>query len=474
MTAGVTALLADWVVGLRPDALPLTAIDVSRAAITDCVGVCLAGSTEPMGRIVSGYADELGARPVAGTLAGGQRTSAETSALVGGVLAHALDYDDTWRPSSTVPQATASHPSCAIVPSLVALGQVRPCTGEELIAAYVAGMQAHGKVGFPGRTTVRVGFHGSAVFGALGAAAAAARLLGLDQQQTEMALSLSAVHAGGLNAHRGTMGKPYQVGNVAAGAVRSALLVQRGFTTAVDGLENHHGFANGFLDLEVWDAAAFPQSLAESLSILDPGIDMKRYASCLFTHRALDATTEMVVRHDLRPEHVDSVHVVASPDSIVNRPDPASGLEAKFSLQYTVARAISSRRVGYRDFADAALADDDIRDLMTRVVVTEDPAFTTAYAFVDRPVRIRLRSGAVLEDPVSVGRTAWCRPMTATEVDEKYLDNTETVLGADRSHRSLALLGKLDALSSTEVAELLELVTEPHGHPGPSPAKETS
>lgn len=459
--SGPTSALAEWAARLRLDDVPPAAVDVARAALLDGIGVAIAGSSHPMARIVSGYVDDLGGRPVAGTLAGGRPTSAENSALVGGVLAHALDFDDTWMPRGGTDQATASHPTCSLVPVAVALGQAERPAGGALLTAVLAGLEAHGKVGFPGRTTIRAGWHGSAVFGAIGAAVAAARLTGLDTDRTRMAIALAATHAAGVNANRGTMTKPYQVGNVAAGAVRAAQLVARGFTAATDPLENPHGFAHAFLDARYWDPDTFVASLDGPLSVLDPGLDMKRYASCLFTHRALDATIEMVARHDLGPDDVDRVTVTTSPGSIVNRPAPRTGLEGKFSLQFTVAQAVLHRRVGYRQFEDAQLRDPAVGALMARVDVREDPSLTSDYALLPRPVRIRLRSGAELADAVVAGAEAWCRPMTAAELADKYLDNTAPVLGDGPAARSLDLLSGLEHRSAAEVAELLALLTAP-------------
>lgn len=464
---GATAAAAQWIVRARQDKLPAPAVEAAQEAILDCVGVSVAGAAEPMGVIISDYVQSLGGTEQAGTLAGGRRTTAENAALVTGVLAHALDFDDTWAPGSSR-QQTASHPSCSLVPVLVGLGQALGSTGPELVTAFVTGMQIHGKVGFPGRTTVRPGFHGSAVFGALGAAAAAAQLLRQDARRTAMTLSLAAAHAAGLNSNRGTMGKPYQVGNVAAGAVRAALLVDRGYTAAVDGIEGFHGFAHGILDSQLWDEARFVTSLDESLSILDPGVEMKKYASCLFTHRALDATLQIMRAHDLTAEDVSAVEVIASPASIVNRPEPATGLEAKFSLQYTVAQAIRHGQVGYRMFADDQLRDEALRALMRRVTVTEDPAITSDFPRTAAPVRIRLCSGAVIADPVAIGDAGWCTPMTSAEVEAKYLDNTTAALGAWAAATSLELLRQLSQLADPR--ELFALLTGAQPSAGIHPA----
>lgn len=441
----VTHALAEWVVTLRPEDLPTDVVDAAVDALLDCVGVALGGSASPTGAILREHAaiDATSGGPAATVLGAPFRAPIEMAVLVNGVAAHALDFDDTWSPVAGVAQATASHPSCTVVPVVLALGEQLHATGREVLTAYVAGMEVHGKLGFPGRTTVRTGFHGSAVFGALGAAAAAASLLQLDTSMTAAAFGCAAVHAAGLNANRGTMTKPYQVGAAAAGGVRAARLASRGFTASEVVLDQEDGFLQ-FVDAEEWDPDRIVPSLGAPFSLIDPGIDMKRHASCFFTHRPIDATLEMVGRHDLAPEEVESVDVVAPARSIVNRPEPRTALDAKFSLQFTVAEAVLRHRVPADSFDDSRLATEAVRSMMARVHVHEDPTLDSDYPLVERPVRIARKDGRVLEDPVEAGVERWVLPMARHELIAKYLDLAVPIVGEAVANNGLCQLLALE------------------------------
>lgn len=419
-----TAALADWVSSLRPEDVRVEARTAAKLALLDCIGVSIAATREPLGRLVLDYARAGAGSDEAGVLASGIRTSAEQAAFANGVLAHALDYDDTWAPGGGVEQVTASHPTCTLLPALVALGEREDASGEQLLIALVAGYEVHGKLGFPGRTTVRAGFHGSAVFGCVGASAAAARLLGLDASATAVAMAVGVGSAGGTNVNRGTMAKPYQIGNVAAAAVRAGLLARAGLTGPADAIEGHHGFAHGFLDPEQWDERALLADLGGPLSIVRPGVDMKRHASCFLTHRAIDAALQIVRAHDVQPADVAEVTVIAPAGSIVNRPEPTTGIAAKFSLQYTVACAVVSRDVGVARFSDEAIGDPAVTDLMRRVRVVEDRTLTSDFPLLERPVRFVLNGGRVLDDPVSTTEGRWVAAMDEDELVAKFRSAT--------------------------------------------------
>jgi len=458
---GATTAAAEWISGLTIADVPVEARTASKLALLDCIGVAAAATTEPLGRAVLAHARSTAGPPVAGVLASSIRTGAEQAAFANGVLAHALDYDDTWAPPAGVAQVTASHPTCTLLPTLLALGEHEDVSGADLLVALVAGYELHGKLGFPDRTSVRSGFHGSAVFGAVAAAGAAARLVGLDAAGTAVAIAIGAANAAGVNVNRGTMTKPYQIGNVSAGAVRAALLARAGLSGPGDAIEGKHGFAHGFMEADRWDEAVFVQSLGERLSIVRPGVEMKRHASCFLTHRAIDAALQIARTHDLRAADVSSVTVIAPPGSIVNRPRPATGIEAKFSLQYTVARALISRDLGHQHFSEEAIRDAEVSGLMARVAVVEDAALDSDFPLVDRPVEVRLEDGAVLDDAVATPPGHWVAPMEQPELVAKFQSATAQVLAADRQREVVDLVLAMESCASVRRLGELLTTTEP-------------
>src|SRR5208283_3122995 len=159
------------------------------------------------------------------------RVPALSAALVNSAAAHALDYDD-------VNMAMPGHPSVAILPGLLALAELHHSSGREVVAAFVAGYETACHIGMvlsPGH--YNLGFHSTGTVGALGAAAACARLLGLDAETTATALGIAGTQAAGLKSQFGTMCKPFHAGKAAQNGLLAARLAARGFTSRTDIVE---------------------------------------------------------------------------------------------------------------------------------------------------------------------------------------------------------------------------------------------
>ncbi|MBI2868046.1 MAG: MmgE/PrpD family protein, partial [Chloroflexi bacterium] len=205
--SGATERIAEFIVHTPSKDIPKDAMDVARDATLDCVGVILAASREPIGRIVTDYVRGLGAAPRSGVFGGGFKSSPQDAAFANGVMGHAMDYDD-------MHTGCAGHPSVALVPAILALGEALYASGEEVLAAYTIGFEVIYRVGQEvGLKFLGNGYHPTGVWAPVGAAAAAARLLKLDPLKTRRALGIAASEAGGIVGNFGTMTKPFHAGN---------------------------------------------------------------------------------------------------------------------------------------------------------------------------------------------------------------------------------------------------------------------
>ena len=167
--------MADFIVKTTYELLPEQAIQNAKKAILDCVGVTIAGSRAVAGRIITAYVKELGGKPVASVIGGSFRTSAVHAALANGTMAHALEYED-------YVLETAFHPSVAVLPAVLALGEERKVSGREILLAYVVGHEVGSKLGrVIGTAHYERGWHTTSIVGTMGAAAASAKILNLDQ-----------------------------------------------------------------------------------------------------------------------------------------------------------------------------------------------------------------------------------------------------------------------------------------------------
>src|SRR5215468_7288011 len=235
-----TADVATRVAKLEFDDIPADVVELVRQCTLDWFGVALAGSREPAAEIVLAAALEEAPSIADGgvTVVGrADRLPASMAALVNGTASHALDYDD-------VNAAMNGHPTVPVLGALLALAETRPTAGRDLVCAFVAGYEAENRVGRAlGSAPYQRGFHATGTLGTLGAAAACARLLGLDVDTTAVALGLAATQAAGLKSMFGTMSKPLHAGKACANGLLAARLADRGFTAHPAAIETDQGFA---------------------------------------------------------------------------------------------------------------------------------------------------------------------------------------------------------------------------------------
>src|SRR5438876_2337776 len=231
-----TSAIAEFVTKSRWEDCPAEAVDAARRAILDCLGVMLAGSTEPAARIICEVARAEGGAPLATVVGARLRTGAVWAALANGTAAHALDFDDT---NFTL----MGHPTAPVLSAALAAGELALTDGRALVHAFLLGFEVEttlAEVLNPAH--YEKGFHATGTLGAIGAAAAASRLLGLDGAQTRTALAIAATQASGLKENFGTMTKPFHAGHAARSGVLSGLLAREGFTASEQALEGPQGY----------------------------------------------------------------------------------------------------------------------------------------------------------------------------------------------------------------------------------------
>ncbi|ALL67439.1 MmgE/PrpD family protein [Paraburkholderia caribensis MBA4] len=434
--------LGERIAAFRFEDLPAEALRWARIGIIDTVGVTLAGASEPCARIAHAVASpSLGDALVFGRR---ERMKPSDAALVNGTAAHALDFDDC---SNTL----GGHPSAPILPALFALAECSHASGRELVAAYVAGFEAQARLAHAVNFHhYDKGWHPTATLGVFGACAAAARLMRLDAKQTATALSIAASFASGVKANFGTMTKPLHVGHASRNGLIAAQLAREGFTAGDEAFEHRQGFFNVYNGAGHYDADAAMRSWAEPLDIVEPGIAIKQYPCCGSTHPAIDAMLMLVAEHRLTPEQVERVISRTHPRRLqhTNRPHPQSALDAKFSVQYCVARALAQGRVVLSDFEDDAYADPDIQSVMRKVTAEPDPLADQQPDHFGAEVVVELRDGRRVSKRVAraAGRTS-ANPLPDARIEAKFLDCASHALGRDACERALAALWQVERMA---------------------------
>ena len=435
-----TSHLAEFVTKSRWEDCPAEAVEAARRAILDCLGVMLAGSVEPAARLVTDVARAEGGSPLATVVGTPLRTGAVWAALANGTAAHALDFDDT-------NFAMMGHPSAPVLAAALAAGELTLADGRALVHAFL--------LGFEVETTMAAvmnpphyekGFHATGTLGTMGAAAAAGRLLGLDPGQTRAALALAASQASGLKENFGTMTKPFHAGHAARSGVLSALLAREGFTASEQAIEGPQGY------FAVLGAGKREEQHLESLGapwkILTSGVAVKPYPSCACTHSIIESALELQRTHRITPEQIAevTVGVHAAVPRILIHSRPRSGLEAKFSGEFSAAAALCDGRVGMATFRDDKTDDPAIAKLMRRVRLVVDPEIPgDMERHMWTRVTVRFQDGrevSIAPRPVP-GHPEL--PLSKDQLRGKFMDCARLVLSEDRADTVRQMLEELDA-----------------------------
>jgi 2-methylcitrate dehydratase PrpD len=222
------------------------------------------------------------------------------------------------------------------------------------------------------------------------------------------------------------MAKPFHVGQSARSGLFAVLLAENGMTANPDAMEHSQGFLPVFNGPGTYDAGRIVDSWADPLDIISPGVAVKRHPCCGSTHPALDALLELRRTHNLNPQNVRSVESWTHPRRFkhTNRPDPQTGLDGKFSVQYVLARALAQGFVGLDDFGRANIHDPSIRAIMAKIRSAADPEarMDTSEHFYAR-VRVVTNSGEILEKFVDrpVGRDR-DHPLPEGALEAKFRD----------------------------------------------------
>ncbi|MBL4719565.1 MAG: MmgE/PrpD family protein [Alphaproteobacteria bacterium] len=433
----LTLRLAEYAMGLSLDDLPAETVEAARHCLMDWLGVTLAGSKEPLAKIMRDEAVEEGGNPQATILGGGGQTSALQAALVNGATGHALDYDD-------VNLTMIGHPTAAVAPAILALAEKNALSGKELLTALIAGIEIECRVGaMMNESHYNAGWHATGTVGTFGAAAGAAHLLGMDAEACARALGIAGTQAAGLKAMFGTMCKPFHAGKAAANGLYAAQLASRGFESRTDVLECEQGFAD--TQTTEYDPAA---ALAEMGTVFHTrNVLFKYHAACYGTHAAIEAASNLKRAHNIDPANVAEVEIGVR-DTLLkmcNIQEPVTGLEGKFSLRFTTAMALLGENTGLiANYNVAKVQDAEIVELRDRIKVVNNQDMGKAGA----AMKISMKDGSVhqisidVETPEPDLKRQWSR------LSDKFRDMAGPVIGGAKADRVVDMVAGLEIIGN--------------------------
>jgi 2-methylcitrate dehydratase PrpD len=417
---GPTETLAHFASGLSFSDLPAPVVAQACDVILDAVGCAIgAWDADPdKGRIVVGLAQTFASAPVATIWgSGGARTDAALAALANGTLVNAADFDDTHK-------RALLHTGSVVVPAVLALAEERKLAGREVIAAVVAGYETAVRVAMAVMPTHYRFWHSTATNGTFGAAAGAARALGLDAEATRMALGFAGTQAAGLNTFftSGDFTKSLHPGKAAFNGILSARLAALDATSPPTMLEHEKGYINAF-SLEP-NAEALTRGLGSDWEILQNGF--KFFPSILASHGAIQATLAAVGDNDIKAGDIASLtlETYSTVKSHFSSKDVSTQMGARVSVPYCMAIAAIDRAVGQHQFAPDRIGDPAVRTLLANTEVVADAELTKLYpAKFPARVTITLKNGRRVQAYRDFPKGDPQDPLTPAEIEGKFLDN---------------------------------------------------
>jgi len=424
--------LASFAIQHRYENLPAAVRDSVPGRILDILGIAAAALPLDTSTAVLDYVRDTGGSAQATAVGLPDRVPAALAALVNGTLAHSLDYDDTHLPS-------VLHPSAAVVPAALAAAERSGAGGRDLVASVAVGLEVCVRIGMAGYDRsagdslyFARGQHATSICGALGAAAAAALVRGLDEDEVASAIGVAASMASGIieaNRTGGTV-KRIHCGWAAHAGVSAAELVARGLTGPPSVFEGRFGFFQAFLDGR-HDASAVTEGLGSEWAV--PEIFYKPYPANHFAHCVADAAIALRER-GIVPSAIESVHIgVAGPtvrtigEPLHIKQAPQTGYQAQFSAPYVFAAGLmggGGLGLSLDDFTDELAQDPQRRALMAKVTVAGDERCDAIYPYqFPAIVTARLTDGTEIVEEILVNRGGVDRPLTAAELAGKFRDN---------------------------------------------------
>jgi 2-methylcitrate dehydratase PrpD len=444
--ASLTAYVADFITRTRGRAIPAAVMHLGKRSILDGIGLALAGNRAESGHIVRTYLKTLGCRTDRGCTVIGTplKVPSRFAAFANGIAIHADDYDDTQLAvAKDRVYGLLTHPTAPALPPVLALGELGNRSGLDVLTAYQIGVEVETKIAEAiDPRHYDHGFHSTATIGTIGATAGAARMLGLNAEQTQRALGIGASQAAGLRENFGTMTKPFHPGRACESGIVAAEFAKLGWTATPMVLEANRGFfkaAGGG-----YDSQAIAGKLGKPWTFDFPGVSIKPHPSGSLTHPGMGLMLDLIRQHDIRPGNVNKVRVGTNrhmPNALIHH-RPKNELQAKFSMEFCMAILLLERKAGLAEFTDQVVNRPNVRKMIDRIKFgMHAEAEAAGYEKMTTLIDIELADGRTVSGRADFGKGSPSNPMSYTELAEKF--------------RECAAWGGLSRASAEKVIDLV-------------------
>jgi 2-methylcitrate dehydratase PrpD len=435
--------LANYALWLRTATFPQGVEYAAKRCMIDWFAALLPGGTLPPATLLlQALRDDLNASDAV-IFPRGETASMRTAALINGSAAHTVEFDDIYRDA-------LYHPGAPVIAAALAASQARHTSGDTLLRGVIAGYEISNRIGVAINPAHYEYWHTTGTVGTFGATAAAAVILGLDEEQIAHALANAGTFAAGLQqAFRSdAMSKPLHAGRAAETGVLVALAAEQGVTGAKDILEGPRGFGAAMSEDADWYGAF--AGLRERFTITRT--TQKNHGACGHTFAAVDAVIALRQEHDLSATNVKSIEVgtYAKALEITGNTKPRTAFEAKFSLPYCAAVALLTGQVRLNAFAPERLNDPQVREIMSRVSLHVDDKIESEFPRRRAAiVKIKTVDGKRYRHHADTRKGDPDNPLSDAELTAKYRELAVPVIGQRPAESLLDLLWRVETLKDT-------------------------
>ena len=441
---GVTETLTRFLLNTKYEDFPREAVDRAKELAVDFVGGALAGCRTHVSNIFTDYVKQMAARPEAVIIGRNFKTTAQYASYLNGIFNHSTELE-------AVSKRTSPNPLAVIATSL-SLGDTLKLPGKKVLEGLILGFEIQGRVGGPSLKGVSKKGRIS-IFNHLGTASAASKMMGLNLEQSRMAIGTAAFQAGGLITTVGTMAHVSELAFGSRDGIEAADLAKRGFTSHPDIIETPQGFCDALIEEGGYDLNEMTRDLGKTFQIVDPGISVKKYPCCYRSHRALDAFYDMMDEHHISHGDIEKVIVDMNlyDSYLMKFPEPTTGEEAKFSFRHIFGTALLKGNVWIDSFSEEAVSDGRYAEARKRVEEVVHRDWPPGRVDARVPVTIKLKDGRTFSK-----ENASPREPTLNQLLDRYRMAGEGVLAPEQTKRSLELLLHLEA--AKDVSEIMGLL----------------
>lgn len=446
MGAKTTKEIAEFVHDLKYEQIPSDLVSHVKDLTMGYFSTALAGSVLPNGQIASRYVKSQGASEMAGVFGGGFLTSLEYAALANAVFAHATELEDVAFPSGLY--------TLTVFAPVIAIAEHQKMSGRNVIEAFVVGYDVAARLGMAGQDAASRGWMLSAVFASVGNAGAAAKLFGLNLNQTINALSIGASQGTGLVRQAGTGAHTYEAGFAARNGICAATLAKAGLDGSSTILEG----ASGMFDLIV----GRPEfDLYDGYRTAEIGI--RKYPCCGLMQRTIDGMSDIVSEYDLSSEDVESIDIEVNQTfaMYVKYPDPVNAAQTRFSINHVAAACFLEKSVFLDCFTDEAAQDPRFKEFGRKVNMIVHQEWEHGYFPQPAIVTVKLKNGQVIKKECVFARGDAGHPVTPTDVMKKYMNGIEFagILSNEQATKAAKMIESLEDVE--DISELTKVFSFP-------------